>query len=99
MSSSYVKYSPWYGVSQTWYLGYNSPVSFPRAVDDTLYVIPTMYDKQPWRLSKDLYGDERLYYIFALVNPNELEDPVFDFTAGTTIYLPTDARVKKYIGK
>jgi hypothetical protein len=39
-------------------------------------------------LAYDLYGDAGLWWVFAVRNPNVITDPVFGFTAGTTIYIP-----------
>ena len=99
MSSNYSKYSPFYKVQQQgWYLDYNLPAAFPQATSDTDYTIPSKYNEQPWRLAKDLYGNERLYYIFALVNPNLLgNDPIYDFKTDLVIKIPTVDRVRKYI--
>ena len=35
---------------------------------------------------------------FASRNPNALKDPFFDFTAGTSIYLPEAATLKQVLG-
>lgn len=97
MASKYSEYSPYAKVKQTWYLDYNLPMNIPPADSDIDYVIPNQYDKQPWRLAHDLYGNERLLYIFALLNPDIIEDPLYDFTAGTTIRIPTVQRVQSYL--
>jgi hypothetical protein len=97
MSSKYSLYSPYAKVKQTWYLGYNLPNGIDKASTDIHYTIPNKYDEQPWRLAAELYGNERLYYIFALLNPNELADPIYDFTAGKTISIPSVQRMQSYL--
>lgn len=97
MASRYSQYSPYAKVKQTWYLGYNLPANMPPADSDTFYTIPPVYNEQPWRLSKELFGDERLYYIFSLLNPNELADPIYDFKSGLTIRVPSIVRVQNYL--
>lgn len=95
--ATYSQYSPYAKVKQTWYLAYNLPISIAPADTDTNYVIPTEYDEQPWRLSYELYGNERLYYIFSLINPNLLVDPIYDFKAGMTIRIPSLQRIQTYL--
>lgn len=94
----YSTFSPYSKVKQTWYLGYNLPRRMFPADSDTIYTIPLEYDEQPWRLAKELFGNERLYYIFALLNPNILIDPIYDFKANVDIRVPSQSRVKDYLG-
>ncbi len=93
----YSLYSPYAKTKQTWHLGYNLPASIIPADSDSEYEIPNIYHEQPWRLAKELYGNERLYYIFALLNSDLIEDPVYDFTAGKTIRIPTLQRVQQWL--
>lgn len=97
MSVKYSKFSPYSKVKQTWYLDYNLPKGIPPADSDVNYIIPNKYAEQPWRLAYELYGNERLYYIFSLLNPNELADPIYDFTAGKTIRIPSVQRMQSYM--
>lgn len=97
MASKYSLYSPYAKVKQTWYLDYNLPQVIIKADTDIEYTIPTQFNEQPWRLAKELYGNERLYYIFALLNPDILVDPIYDFTAGKTILVPTLQRVQTWL--
>lgn len=95
--ANYSNNSPWAKVSQTWYLGYTIPAYMTTADSDTSYTIPSKYNLQPYRLSKELYGTEELYYIFALLNPDILQDPVYDFVTGLTIQVPEPSRVRQYL--
>lgn len=97
MASKYSLYSPYAKVKQTWYLDYNLPRTIIKADSDVEYTIPTQFNEQPWRLAKELYGNERLYYIFALINPDILVDPIYDFTAGKVITVPTLQRVQTWL--
>jgi len=97
MAAQYSTYSPYSKVKQTWYLDYNLPKTIVPADSDTTYEIPPQYNEQPWRLAKDLYGNERLYYIFALLNPDVLVDPIYDFSTGTTISIPSLQRVQVWL--
>ena len=94
----YNRYSPWRNTPQsTWYLDIYNPISIPLADDDEIYTIPTQYHQQPMALAKLKYNSERLFYVFAIVNPN-LKDPIYDFTQGTVIRVPTSARIQKIFG-
>lgn len=74
------------------------PQSIPRANDDILYVITTAYTYRPDLLAYDLYGDRRLWWIFAQRNPDVIKDPVFDFVAGTQIFLPQERHLRSRLG-
>jgi len=56
--------------------------------DDLDYVIEQTYAYRPQALAYDLYGDTRLWWVFAARNPNKLKDPLFDFVAGLSIKVP-----------
>lgn len=55
---------------------------------DTYWEITATYNLRPDLLAYDLYSNSKLWWVFAQRNPNTLKDPLFDFTAGTQIYLP-----------
>lgn len=97
MASKYSQYSPYAKVPQTWYLDYNLPQPIYPADSDRDYVIPAKYSERPDRLAKELYGNERLYFIFSLLNPDELTDPIYDFQAGLTIRIPSLQRVQQWL--
>ncbi|AFA44353.1 hypothetical protein [Klebsiella phage phiKp_21] len=93
------QFSPYAKTEKTWYLDYNLPRDMVAADSDQDYEIPAKYDEQPWRLSYELYGNERLYYIFALLNPDLLgEDPIYNFKSGLVIKVPTPQRIQTYLG-
>ena len=72
--------------------------SIPKQPDDVLYTIQSMHALRPDILAYDLYGDPALWWVFAARNPNSIEDPIFDFQAGRTIYLPKLATLKSVLG-
>lgn len=80
------------------YLDILSFRSIPKEPDDTLYTIKSMHALRPDILAYDLYGDAGLWWVFAVRNPNTIEDPIFDFQAGRTIYLPKLQTVRKALG-
>lgn len=70
----------------------------PTAGDDILYEITQAYTYRPDLLAFDLYGSKDLWWVFAQRNVDILKDPVFDFVAGTEIYLPQGDYLKKRLG-
>jgi len=70
----------------------------PKFPDDVLTPIPVNYDLRPDLFANDLYGSSDLWWVFAVRNPNTLIDPLWDFTAGTLIYLPTKATLQSALG-
>lgn len=97
MKVKFNEHSPYAKVKQTWYLDYNLPAPLFPADIDREFTIEPKYHEQPWKLAKDLYGEERLYYIFSLLNVDDLVDPVYDFKQGLTIKIPAIARVQNWL--
>ena len=67
-------------------------------LDDQTYTIERTYAYRPDLLAYDLYGTPRLWWVFAQRNPDELEDPIYDFKPGVTIQLPKPANVSDDLG-
>jgi hypothetical protein len=63
---------------------------------DSIYQIPGVYNHRPDLLSYELYGTSQLWWVFALRNPNQLLDPVWDFVSGLTIYIPSKETLTRY---
>ncbi len=72
--------------------------SIPKEVDDIVYTIKPQHALRPDLLAYDLYGDSNLWWVFAVRNPNTIEDPIFDFQTGVTIFLPKSTTLKKVLG-
>jgi hypothetical protein len=70
----------------------------PAASDDAQYTIETQYTHRPDLLAYDYYGNTKLWWVFAQRNMNIIKDPVYDFVAGTTIYLPKPDALKRSLG-
>jgi hypothetical protein len=70
----------------------------PAATTDPLFEISQKYHLRPDLLAFDLYGDSRLWWVFAERNPNVLKDPVGDFVFGTVISLPDANQLSKSLG-
>lgn len=69
-----------------------------RSPDDKIYTIDKIYENRPDLLAYDLYGRSKLWWVFAARNPNVFEDPVMDFKAGVTMYLPKKDTLFKDLG-
>jgi alpha-L-fucosidase len=72
--------------------------SITKNPDDVLYKIDKVYEYRPDMLAFDLYGDSALWWVFAQRNPNALKDPLFDFRAGTQIYIPKKTTLQQDLG-
>lgn len=62
--------------------------------NDRFWTIEKYYEFRPDKLAKELYGDERYYYVFMLRNMDIIENPIYDFIAGVEIRLPSQTAVK-----
>ena len=100
MSASYNKTSPWSNtdIVDNKYLGNFQIRPVPAESDDFLYTIETQYTHRPDLLAHDLYGNSKLWWVFAQRNMDIIKDPVFDMLAGTTIFIPDPAKLKKSLG-
>ena len=95
----YSSTSPYYSTGQNAiYLDVLVPRTITAEADDQSYTIERTYAYRPDLLAFDLYGTPRLWWVFAQRNPNEIEDPIYDFKPGVTIQLPKPANVSKDLG-
>jgi hypothetical protein len=92
--------SPWYNteIINDRYLGILNIRSIPASDDDPLYVVQEQYTHRPDLLAFDMYGDFRLWWVFAQRNMDIIKDPVYDLEAGIEIYLPIAGNIKRYLG-
>jgi hypothetical protein len=65
---------------------------------DVYWTITPTYNLRPDLLAYDLYKDSRLWWVFSQRNPNTLKDPLFDFVAGTNIYIPKQETLASLLG-
>ena len=70
------------------YLDIMVPREIPKEADDIIFTITPAYNLRPDNLAYDLYGEANLWWVFMMRNKNTLVDPIWDFTTGTTIFLP-----------
>ena len=97
---SYPQTSPYYttSVHQNQFLDIMINRSIPGNTLDQYWEISQTYQYRPDLLAYDLYNDSRLWWVFAQRNPNTLKDPLFDFVAGTSIYIPQLPSLKTALG-
>lgn len=70
------------------YLGFWDGVYiFPKS-NDILVSLDAQYQYRPDLLSYAQYGTPQLWWVFMLRNPNVIKDPIWDFIANITIYIP-----------
>ncbi len=96
---SYSNKSPWFKTpitNGTLDIFRIRPVS--AEADDFLYQIDPQYNYRPDLLAHDLYGTSKLWWVFVQRNLDVLQDPVFDFKAGTYIYIPKKSSLFKVLG-
>ena len=97
--AKYSATSPYFATSQN---KINLDILTPRPItaelDDQTYTIERTYAYRPDLLAYDLYGTPRVWWVFAQRNPDELEDPIYDFKPGVTIRLPKPANISKDLG-
>ena len=80
------------------FLDINKLPNVPKTVADTVYVIEPKYHERPDLLASKLYGSSRLWWVFAMRNPDLIEDPIRDFKQGLSIYIPTKTSIDQVTG-
>lgn len=70
----------------------------PMLGSDIYYEIKPVYEYRPDLLAYDLYGNSKLWWVFAERNPNRLKDPYFDFVTGLGIYIPKAETLNQVLG-
>ena len=79
-------------------LGMFVPRTITAEADDQAYTIERTYAYRPDLLAFDLYGTPRLWWVFAQRNPDQIEDPIYDFKPGVTVQLPKKENLLKDLG-
>ena len=97
--AKYSPTSPYFATTQNnTALDIFTPRPITAELDDQSYTIERTYAYRPDLLAFDLYGTPRLWWVFAQRNPNEIEDPIYDFKPGVTIQLPKKSNVQSNLG-
>lgn len=96
---AYSKTSPYINAEQVgFFLDVANLPQLPYDASDVLYEIDAVYKNRPDLLAYDLYGDTALWWVFSIRNPNTLQDPVFDFVPGASIYIPKKETILANLG-
>lgn len=91
--------SPWKLTNiGTNYLEYYNHIRIEPYDDDLSYTILPQYNYRPDLLAYDIYGDAKLWWVFASRNMDRLKDPIFDFRSGLEIKLPKKSTLSALIG-
>jgi hypothetical protein len=97
--TTYRKTSPYFNTPVVnGYLDLLEYRTIPALVSDVRHQIGEQHQYRPDLLSYDLYGTPDLWWVFAVRNVNVIKDPIFDFRAGTTIYLPNIDTINQALG-
>lgn len=96
---TYKKTSP-YADTRTYsfFLDVANIPQIPFDTTDVQYQIDAIYRNRPDLLAYDLYGDAGLWWVFAVRNPNTIQDPVFDFLPGAIIFIPKKETITAALG-
>lgn len=91
--------SPYAATPQTsWYLDNLVLREIREDRTDKPMVIEPKYHQRPYNLSYDLYGTRDYWWVFMVLNMDVIRDPIYDFRAGTLIYVPTKERLLSAMG-
>ena len=97
--AQYSNKSPWYNTRHA--PGYLDTLAIrPVAAepDDYLYTIEPQYNFRPDLLAYDIYGSTALWWVFTQRNMDTIEDPIFDFRVGVSIYIPKQQSLFSLLG-
>ena len=86
------------GKDRDGYLGPFRIRPIPALSDDFLYTVEPQFNRRPDLLAYAIYDDPKLWWVFAQRNPDQIEDPIYDFKPGVTVKLPKKENVLKDLG-
>lgn len=67
---------------------YQTSIGNPASMELTTMTLDAKYHQRPDVLANDLYGNAKLWWVFAELNQDTLVDPIIDFKSGITITVP-----------
>lgn len=95
----YKQASPWFSTPQnSLYLEELVIRPIPSNKDDTEYIVEPKYRHRPDLLAYDLYGNSKLWWVFAQRNMSIIKDPIYDLEPGTKIRIPQKAALEEFLG-
>ena len=97
--AAYSNSSPYFKTSQeNNYLDVITFLDISPSTDDVEYELDKKYEYRPDLLAYDLYRDVGLWWVFSVRNKSTIRDPIFDFVAGTKIFLPSVNTINSVLG-
>lgn len=97
--TNYPATSPYATTTQTiWHIGNYKHRPIPKNAGDRAITITSKYDLRPDLLSYDLYGSPMYWWVFFVRNMNEIRDPIWDFTLGKKIMVPSSDYLRSIVG-
>lgn len=98
--AAYESTSPWHNttITNNQYLDFLQIRPVPAEDDDILYVVQPQYAYRPDLLAYDLYGSQKLWWVFSQRNLDVLKDPINDLVPGVEIYLPKGNSLARQLG-
>ncbi len=97
--NEYSLYSPYKDTVITdYYLDVWTPREITANLDDSLVELPSQYEHRPDLLAHDAYGEAKLWWVFAMRNPEVLRDPIYDLVSGIKIYIPQRGQLFRDLG-
>ena len=97
--ATYSNSSPYFKTSQeNNYLDIITFLDISPRTDDVEYELDKKYEYRPDLLAYDLYRDVGLWWVFSVRNKSAIRDPIFDFVAGTKIFLPSVNTINSVLG-
>jgi hypothetical protein len=99
MSTPYSTVSPYYATAfKSNYLDVLTLRDIPINKNDAYFEVTSKYENRPDLLANDIYGDSKLWWVFAVRNKSIIKDPIYDLQAGIGIYIPQISTLRKVIG-
>ncbi|RYF12403.1 MAG: hypothetical protein EOO77_17460 [Oxalobacteraceae bacterium] len=72
--------------------------NIPSSDQDSFFTITEKYNLRPDLLAYDLYGNPNYWWVFCSRNISLIRDPIWDFTTGKVITVPSNTHLKATIG-
>lgn len=73
-------------------------IDIPSLSDDVRFKITEKYAYRPDLLAYELYGDSKLWWVFAVRNKDVIKDSIYDFISGQIIFIPKIETINRAMG-
>ena len=80
------------------FLDINKLPYIPKSRSDKTYIIEPVFDGRPDLLAQAVYDNPKLWWVFAMRNPDIIKDPLRDFKEGVSIKLSSKGTIEAIIG-